>query len=213
MKIRFVQKRKLKAATATMRPRGMSRETSEGQEPNISFGRAIIVVVVLHLVAVIGICVFSSLKARRIAMQQQQAAQSHADPAANPSPVGGDTAASRTVAQDPPQTGASAPVASTPAKLQAAAVAPVQNVKTVANASASSVKDSGELYTVAKGDTPVSIAKKLHVNYDDLLKLNKISDPKKLKIGQKLRIPVKKKATSTTQTPVAAPDEDDEQMS
>ncbi len=57
------------------------------------------------------------------------------------------------------------------------------------------VKDSGALYTVAKGDNPVAIAKKLHVNYDDLLKLNKITDPKKLKIGQKLRIPVKKKPT------------------
>ncbi len=57
------------------------------------------------------------------------------------------------------------------------------------------MKDSGVFYTVAKGDNPVAIAKKLHVSYDDLLKLNKITDPKKLKIGQKLRIPVKKKPT------------------
>lgn len=52
-------------------------------------------------------------------------------------------------------------------------------------------KDSGEFYTVAKGDNPVAIARKLHVSYDDLLKLNKIEDPKKLQIGQRLHVPVK----------------------
>jgi 2',3'-cyclic-nucleotide 2'-phosphodiesterase/3'-nucleotidase len=53
--------------------------------------------------------------------------------------------------------------------------------------------DSGNVYTVAKGDNPVAIARKLHVSYDTLLKLNKIEDPTKLQIGQKLRIPVKNK--------------------
>lgn len=53
-------------------------------------------------------------------------------------------------------------------------------------------KDSGEIYVVTKGDTPVRIAKKLRVNYDDLLKLNKIDNPKKLQIGQKLKIPQKR---------------------
>jgi len=51
------------------------------------------------------------------------------------------------------------------------------------------IQDSGQLYTVAKGDNPVGIAKRLHVNYDELLKLNKIDDPKKLQIGQKLHVP------------------------
>ena len=55
------------------------------------------------------------------------------------------------------------------------------------------MRDSGQLYTVVKGDNPVTIAHKLHVNYDELLKINKIEDPKKLKIGQKLRIPAKTK--------------------
>jgi len=57
-------------------------------------------------------------------------------------------------------------------------------------------KDSGNFYTVAKGDTLVSIAKKLHVGHDELLKLNQIDDPKKLRIGQKLRIPVKLRAAN-----------------
>ena len=46
-------------------------------------------------------------------------------------------------------------------------------------------------YTVAKGDNPASIARKFKVSYDDLLALNHIDDPRKLKIGQKLLIPNK----------------------
>jgi LysM repeat protein len=48
---------------------------------------------------------------------------------------------------------------------------------------------SGSTYTVAKGENPYSIAKKLKVSYSQLLKANKIEDPTKLQIGQKLIIP------------------------
>jgi LysM repeat protein len=51
--------------------------------------------------------------------------------------------------------------------------------------------DAHKIYTVAKGDNPVSIAKKFKVSYDELLALNHIDDPRKLKIGQKLLIPNK----------------------
>ena len=44
----------------------------------------------------------------------------------------------------------------------------------------------------------VSIAKKLHVGFDDLMRLNKIEDPRTLKIGLKLRVPVKHTVTTTT---------------
>lgn len=50
-------------------------------------------------------------------------------------------------------------------------------------------ESSGKTYTVAKGDNPYSIAKKLKVSYNELLKINKIEDPTKLQIGQKLTIP------------------------
>jgi LysM repeat protein len=53
------------------------------------------------------------------------------------------------------------------------------------------VSDSGKTYVVAKGDNPVTIAKKFKVSYDDLVTLNHIDDPRKLKIGQKLLIPTK----------------------
>ena len=64
--------------------------------------------------------------------------------------------------------------------------APKTSAKTPAK-----ISDSGKVYVVAKGDNPVMIAKKFKVSYDDLLALNHIDDPRKLKIGQKLLIPNK----------------------
>ena len=58
------------------------------------------------------------------------------------------------------------------------------------------MKDSGNYYTVKSGDTPVSIAHKLHVVYADLLQLNKIEDPKKLKIGSRLKVPMRRSAST-----------------
>ncbi len=51
------------------------------------------------------------------------------------------------------------------------------------------MKDSGKIYTVVKGDNPVTIARHLKVSEADLLELNQITDPRKLQINQKLRIP------------------------
>jgi LysM repeat protein len=48
---------------------------------------------------------------------------------------------------------------------------------------------SGKTYVVKKGDNPAGIAKKLKVSYNDLIALNHIDDPRKLKIGQKLLVP------------------------
>lgn len=51
---------------------------------------------------------------------------------------------------------------------------------------------TGKTYTVQKGDNPVTIAKRLGVAQVDLLKFNAIEDPKKLQIGQVLKVPPKK---------------------
>jgi LysM repeat protein len=56
---------------------------------------------------------------------------------------------------------------------------------------------SGKTYVVKKGDNPVTIAKKLKVSYDDLIVLNHIQDPRKLRIGQKLLIPKTTKSKTT----------------
>lgn len=57
-----------------------------------------------------------------------------------------------------------------------------------AEGSASSLKS----HTVQKGENPVTIAKKYGVSQEELLKLNAIEDPRKLRIGQVLRVPAKK---------------------
>lgn len=77
------------------------------------------------------------------------------------------------------------PVSVTPVK--AVAVVPaVQPVAVVA------VDATPRTYTVVKGDNPVAIAKKMGVSYDEMLKVNGIEDPRKLQIGQVLKMPAKK---------------------
>ena len=61
----------------------------------------------------------------------------------------------------------------------------------VAKPSPAAVKAAAGTYVVAKGDNPYSIAKKLKVTFAELMKANKIEDPTKLQIGQKLVVPQK----------------------
>jgi len=44
-------------------------------------------------------------------------------------------------------------------------------------------------YTIVKGDNPYKLAKKFHITPEELMKANGITDPKKIQIGQKLKIP------------------------
>ena len=60
-----------------------------------------------------------------------------------------------------------------------------------ATAVAASVEDQGPTteYAVVKGDSPYKIAKKFKITPDQLMKANGITDPKKIQIGQMLKIP------------------------
>lgn len=84
-------------------------------------------------------------------------------------------------------------VAESAAKLPgaiAAAVKPAQSVES--NATDASVPaPTGPVteYTVVKGDNPWKIAKKFKISQDELMKANGITDPKKIQIGQQLKIP------------------------
>jgi LysM repeat protein len=73
------------------------------------------------------------------------------------------------------------------AKAQPSAATPIKAVAAVQPASGGEA--SAKSYTVVKGDNPVAIAKKMHVSYEEMLKLNGIDDPKKLQIGQVLKMP------------------------
>jgi len=98
------------------------------------------------------------------------------------------TAPSRTPAGNPSGT-------SVAAKAQPPAVTPIKAVAVVpAVPPVAAVDSAPKTYTVVKGDNPVAIAKRMNVNYEEMLKLNKIDDPKKLKIGQTLKMPAAKQS-------------------
>jgi len=197
MKIRrFIPKRKLQATARRMPQRAM--EGFDG-EPNMSFAKALIVVLVLHVVAVSGIWAFNSIKAHKMAMADangRAVAEAEDTPTAKRDPQD-----AKQVVQDAKHDAQEAKPAPVKAVAQPAAevakAAETAHKKPADDAAKTQapLKDSGSVYTVAKGDNPVIIARKLHVSYDELLKLNKIEDPKKLQIGQKLRIPAKSKSS------------------
>ena len=164
----FKFKRKKLRATAVRRPIRVGAATAdygELAEPSMKLSRALLVVLLLHVVAVAGIIAFNAIKTRQSSLPSVSTAAP--------------TNAGVAVVETKPQTTAPSP-----------ATAPKTDPKSQAK-----IADSGKAYVVAKGDNPVTIAKKFKVSYDDLVALNHIDDPRKLKIGQKLLIPEKTKAT------------------
>jgi len=215
MKIPFrpPKKRKLQATTAAAR---RSRDEDFTDEPNVKLSSAFIVVMVLHVVIVGGILAFNEIKphqqpgfedADSAAPQPAAAPVASAQAADTPAaavPTPAAPAAPRTyrvrsgdtIAKIAASFGVSAPEIISMNNLRALGGIHVGQElqipgdeqgftpKTVA------LQDSGSTYTVARGDTPKSIARKLHVDFDALMRLNKIEDPRKLRIGTKLRVPV-----------------------
>lgn len=178
-------RKKLRAATAR---RALSPEMDyeEMSEPNMKLSRALLIVLVLHVVAVAGIVAFNTIKTRQGPRPPVLSASVNAKTAPIPSvksegpTVVTSTIAARTdepkAAKAPPK-----PVLKEEPKSEQAKPAETSSVK----------PDSKKTYIVAKGDNPVSIAKKLKISYDALMAVNHIDDPHKLKIGQKLIIPTK----------------------
>jgi LysM repeat protein len=98
---------------------------------------------------------------------------------------------STTVLSDPSPAPAAKPVATTPHD-QAIASAPVHG---------------HHLYTVVKGDTLTRIAHKFHTTSTALMAANNIADARKMKIGQKLRIPSQEpRSANVSPAPVQQPD-------
>ena len=177
-------RKKLRATTAR-RSLGSPDEMDyeEMSEPNMKLSRALLIVLVLHVVAVAGIIAFNTIKNRQGPV-----------PSVTKTPINATTSPTSTAA-----TKSQAPsVASTePALPSAPVVKPVAKEERkaipVKSAPESSVakSESKKTYVVAKGDNPASIARKFKISSDQLLEANKIDDPHKLKIGQKLIIPTK----------------------
>jgi LysM repeat protein len=171
----FTFRRKRLRATTPRRSLRIAA-TARGEalaEPNMRLSRALLIVLLLHVVAVGGILAFNAIKTR-------QGSTASVTVAANPANQTVRSTARTGSLNVPP---ASEGVARDERNSRSAAKSTAKDSKTSSS--------SGKTYTVAKGDNPVTIAKKFKVSYDDLLALNHIEDPRKLQIGQKLLIPTK----------------------
>lgn len=191
MKIpKFLLKKKparktLRASTAR-RSMGGSDEMDyeEMSEPNMKLSRALLIVLVLHVVAVAGIVVFNTIKSRQSGLPQTTIT-------ASPTEKAPSATAKMDAAAPAPSV---APTAAAQPKTVADDIRRAEPVKPVSPVAATN--DSGKIYIVAKGDNPVKIAKKLKVSESELLSANHIDDPRKLQIGQKLIVPALKSTKS-----------------
>jgi len=172
--------RKKLRATAARRPLGAATQSDydEMSEPNMKLSRALLIVLLLHVVAVSGIIAFNAIKTRQGPIVPLSAATTN--PADTPKAFGaGSTNKPSAVSSRPSLSQKDSAPARSGAK---------EGNKTKQSENGKSA-DSGKVYVVVKGDNPVTIAKKFKVSYDDLVALNHIDDPRKLRIGQKLLIP------------------------
>jgi LysM repeat protein len=193
---RFFRHRRLWAATARRSPAASAgMDFEEMPEPNMKLSRALLIVLLLHVVAVSGIIAFNAIKTRDNSFVPPS--QAEPKPAATASAaIHADAAKPQTAVAQKASASAEDPKPShLPSKLSSKD--DQANAPTVAKAVAAKPLSSGKTYVVKKGDNPVTIAKKLKVPYDDLMSLNHIEDPRKLKIGQKLLIPKTTKPKTT----------------
>ena len=196
MKIpQLLRRKKLRAATAR-RSVGASAEMDyeEISEPNMKLSRALLIVLLLHVVAVSGIIVFNAIKTRQSSFVPVAAVNPENNPIASVPPTTKSDASNRRSAFEQKENGSREEAKASHSPLKSIAKDEHKTAKAKPTEHAKAPAHSGKTYTVVKGDNPVTIAKKLKVSYDDLLALNQIEDPRKLKIGQKLLIPKPAKA-------------------
>ena len=182
-------KKKLRASTARRSLTAPSEmDYEEMSEPNMKLSRALLIVLILHVVAVAGIIAFNAIKTRQGSLPSPSLAKN----------VSAKTAEAPAVSKPVASEKESAPVNRAPEKQAHTSVAKDERkTEEPKHAPAkSSVEDSGKVYVVVKGDNPVTIAHKFKVPYEDLMALNQIDDPRKLQIGQKLAIPAKTEKTN-----------------
>jgi LysM repeat protein len=171
----LLKRKKILAATARRASAASAGMEFDGiPEPNMKLSRALLIVLLLHVVAVSGIIAFNAIKTRERSFVPPTSAETENKPA--------QTAATANQTEKP-----------------RTATAEIENARhtdvkpshppLVQEEPAKKVSSSGKTYVVKKGDNPVIIAKKLKVSYSDLIALNHIEDPRKLHIGQKLLVP------------------------
>lgn len=184
------RKKKLRAATVR-RSFGASTEMDyeEMSEPNMKLSRALLIVLVLHIVAVAGIVAFNAIKTRQASVAPVPApAKTTENPIVELTAKPATTSAKPVVAAKAFAPRDESKPAHPPPK---ATVKEEHKVERAKPGEKSGLSESGKTYVVANGDNPVTIAKRLKVPYDELIAINHIDDPRKLQIGQKLLVPRK----------------------
>jgi LysM repeat protein len=182
---RLFKTKKMRAATARRASAASTGMEFEGiPEPNMKLSRALLIVLLLHVVAVSGIIAFNAIKTRENSFVPPVSEETDNKPAESTRTV------DKSVAEKPrTATAQNQGVKQTDLK-------PLHSP--VKEEHAKTPMSSGKTYVVRKGDNPVTIAKKLKVSYTDLMGLNHIEDPRKLQIGQKLLIPEKTNSKTTS---------------
>jgi LysM repeat protein len=185
----FTVKRKKLRAGIVRKPLRIAATANydEMAEPNMKLSRALLIVLVLHVVAVSGIIAFNAIKTHQNVLPVTSSSSN------------GNSASASSTQPDVPSAHASPNAKEMVRHDEAKASHPASRQTTAkeerkpehAKPASTAGSESGKVYVVAKGDNPVTIAKKLKVPYDELLALNHIDDPHKLQIGQKLVIPNK----------------------
>src|SRR5215475_1222840 len=182
---RLFNAKKLTAATARRASAASAGVDFESiPEPNMKLSRALLIVLLLHVVAVSGIIAFNAIKTRERALVPPTSTQTENKPADTAQPANDASTDKVPIAKAQQESDRQheAKVSHSPAK----------------DEQAKTVSSSGKTYVVKKGDNPVGIAKRLKVSYSDLIALNHIDDPRKLQIGQKLLVPEAAKPKTTS---------------
>jgi LysM repeat protein len=173
---RLFNPKKMLAATARRASAASAGMDFEGiPEPNMKLSRALLIVLLLHVVAVSGIIAFNAIKTRERAFVPPTSTETENKPA--------DTAQTASHASNDKALVAAAQKENDRQHDPRPSHSPARDEQTKTPSS------SGKTYIVKKGDNPVGIAKKLKVSYNALMTLNHIDDARKLQIGQKLLVP------------------------
>lgn len=173
---RLFRQKKFLAATARRASAASAGMEFDGiPEPNMKLSRALLIVLLLHVVAVSGIIAFNAIKTRERSFVPPTSAETKNKPTEI-------AATANQAVNEKPRT-------ATAENENARHTDVKPSHPPVKEEHAKKVSSSGKTYVVKKGDNPVTIAKKLKVSYSDLIALNLIEDPRKLNIGQKLLVP------------------------
>jgi LysM repeat protein len=177
--------KKLRATTARRSLAGPDEmDYEEMSEPNMKLSRALLIVLVLHVVAVAGIIAFNAIKSRQAVMP----------PATTTTKTTPQTSSQKSTAASvvSAESSKAREESSKPAVKEERKAIPVKPL-----AEATPKTESKKSYVVAKGDTPTSIARKFKITSAQLLAANDIEDAHKIKIGRKLVIPAPKETNKT----------------